>query len=131
MIETAIRALATGKNFGTLSVHLPNGQIATNVMWVDATDDHVLINTEIHRPKYIAMKANPDVTVTVWDATNPYRYGEVRGDVVDEIRGQEARDHIDALSRRYLGTDYQGKIQTERVILRIEPNRQRTWGMSS
>ena len=130
-IEPAIRALATGKNFGALSVHLPNGQIATNVMWVDATDDHVLINTEIHRPKYVAMKANPDVTVTVWDATNPYRYGEVRGNVVDDIRGQEARDHIDALSQRYLGTPYQGKIQTERVILRIEPNRQRTWGFQA
>jgi PPOX class probable F420-dependent enzyme len=129
MIEPAIRQLATAKNFGTLSVHLPNGQIATNVMWVDATDDHVLINTEIHRPKYQAMKANPDVTVTIWDSTNPYRYAEVRGNVVDEVRGDEARAHIDALSDRYTGTVYQGKIESERVILHIEPNRQRKWGL--
>lgn len=129
MIEPAIQRLATGKNFGTLSVHLPNGQIATNVMWVDATDDHVLINTEIHRSKYKAIKANPDVTVTVWDSANPYRYGEVRGPVVDEIRGDEARAHIDALSQRYTGANYQGQIESERVILRIEPNRQRSWGL--
>ena len=130
MIEPAVRRLATGKNFGTLSVHLPNGQIATNVMWVDATDDYMLINTEIHRPKYAAIKANPDVTVTIWDAKSAYRYVEVRGSVVDEIGGQEARDHIDALSQRYVGTPYKGKIESERVILRIEPNRQRTWGIA-
>ncbi len=129
MIEPAIQQLATGKNFGTLSVHLPNGQIATNVMWVDATDDHMLINTEVHRPKYAAMKANPDVTITVWDSENPYRYAEVRGSVVDEVRGEEARKHIDALAQRYQGTPYQGTIQSERVILRIEPNRQRKWGL--
>ncbi len=51
MLEPAIRDLFTGKNFGTLSVHLPNGQIASNVMWADATDEYVLINTEVHRPK--------------------------------------------------------------------------------
>ncbi len=129
MIEPAIRQLATGKNFGTLSVHLPNGQIASNVMWVDATDDHMLINTEIHRPKYAATKVNPDVTVTVWDSDNPYRYGEVRGSVVGEIRGDEARTHIDALSQRYMGTAYQGQIESERVILVVAPNRQRCWGL--
>lgn len=129
MIEPAIHELATGQNFATLSVHLPNGQIATNVMWVDATDDHILINTEVHRPKYKAMKDNPDVTVMVWDATNPYRYGEIRGPVVDEVRGDEARAHIDALSQRYVGTEYEGAIESERVILSIRPSRQRTWGL--
>jgi len=34
------------------------------------------------------------------------------------------------LSQRYVGTEYRGKIQSERVILRIEPNRQRTWGIA-
>lgn len=129
MLEPAIRDLFTGKNFGMLSVHLPNGQIASNVMWADATDEHVLVNTEVHRPKYAAMQANPDVTFTVWDATNPYRYAEVRGKVAEETRGDEARAHIDALSQRYVGTPYQGTIESERVILRIAPNRQRTWGL--
>lgn len=129
MIEQQVRDMLTGKNCGTLSVHLPNGQIATNVMWVDATDEHVVINTEVHRAKYRAMQANPDVTVTVWDATNPYRYVEVRGRVVDEVRGDEARSHIDELSRRYTGQAYGGTITSERVLLRIEPNKQRTWGL--
>jgi PPOX class probable F420-dependent enzyme len=127
MLEPAIRELATtGANFAVLAVHLPNGQIAGHVMWIDASDDQLLMNTEIHRAKYRAVQDNPDVTITIWDAANPYRYAEVRGRVSGQVRGDEARAHIDALSRRYLGHDYATEIQSERVILRVDPVRQIT-----
>ena len=130
MLEPAIRDLAsTGKNFGTIAVQLPNGQIASHVMWVDANDDELLVNTEIHRAKYKAIQQHPDVTVTVWDAANPYRYAEVRGTVSGEVRGDQARAHIDTLSQRYLGHDYGATIQSERVVLRIRPVRQRASGL--
>ena len=58
MLQPAIRDLATGKNFGTISVRLQNGQILTHVMWVDANDDELLINTEAHRAKYKAISRN-------------------------------------------------------------------------
>jgi len=126
MLDPAVRDLAaTGANFGTLAVQLPNGQIASHVMWVDATDDQLLINTELHRAKYKAIQQHPDVTVTIWDATDPYRYVEVRGTVNGQVRGDAAREHIDALSRRYTGHDYTGTIESERVVLRIDPVRQR------
>lgn len=124
MLEPAIRELATGKNFAVLAVHLPNGEIANHVMWVDAADDQILINTEVHRAKYQAVQQRPEVTVTIWDATNPYRYAEVRGKVTGQVRGDHARAHIDALSQRYTGADYAAPIQSERVVLRIEPTRQ-------
>lgn len=127
MLEPAIRDLASsGKNFATLAVQLPSGQIANHVMWVDASDDQLLVNTEVHRAKYKAVQQNPGVTVTIWDAENPYRYAEVRGTVSGQVRGDEARAHIDALSQRYLGHDYSAPIQSERVVLRIDPVRQRT-----
>ncbi len=126
MLDPAVRDLAaTGANFGTLAVQLPNGQIASHVMWVDATDDQLLINTELHRAKYKAIQQHPDVTVTIWDAADPYRYVEVRGTVNGQVRGDAAREHIDALSRRYTGHDYTGTIESERVVLRIDPVRQR------
>jgi PPOX class probable F420-dependent enzyme len=128
-LEPAIRDLATGKNFGVLSFQLPSGHLAAHVMWVDATDEHLLINTEVHRAKYKAMQQNPNVAITVWDLNNPYRYAEVRGRVIGEVRGDEARDHIDKVSQRYLGHDYQATIQSERVIVRIEPVRQLTRGL--
>ena len=73
-------------------MRLPNGQIASHVMWVDADDEHVLINTEVHRAKFKGdPAADPNVTVMIWDADNPYRYAEVRGVVTGEVRGAEAR----------------------------------------
>ena len=126
MLDPAIRDLAsTGKNFATLAVHLPSGQILSHVMWIDATEDQLLVNTEIHRAKYKAVQQRPDVTVTIWDHDNPYRYAEVRGTVSGQVRGDEARTHIDTLSQRYLGHDYATAIQSERVVLRIDPVRQR------
>lgn len=129
-LEPVIRDLASvGGNFAVLSVHLRGGAIASHVMWVDADDSHILINTEVHRAKYRAVQSDPDVTVTVMDAANPYAYAEVRGRVTGEIRGPEARAHIDALSRRYLGADYGSPVRSERVILQITPERQRTWNL--
>ena len=127
MLEPAIRELAsTGKNFGTVCVSLPNGQIASHVMWVDADDQHLIFNTEVHRAKFRAIEANPNVTLSIWAADNPYAYAEVRGHVAETIRGSEARDHIDALARRYLGSDYPNEIESERVIVKVMPDRQRT-----
>ncbi|MET0144277.1 MAG: PPOX class F420-dependent oxidoreductase [Ilumatobacteraceae bacterium] len=131
MLEPAIRDLArTGRNFATFVVPLPNGQLLSHVMWIDADDEQLLVNTEIHRAKYKAVQQHPDVTVTIWDSANPYRYAEVRGKVVGEVRGDGARGHIDTLSQRYLGHDYQAPIHSERVVLRIRPSRQRANGLS-
>ena len=127
MLDPAIKQLASiGKNFGTVCVSLPNGQIASHVMWVDADDEHIIFNTEVHRAKFRAIEANPIVTMSVWDAGNAYAYAEVRGHVVETIRGDEARAHIDALAQRYLGTDYPNQIESERVIVKVAPDRQRT-----
>ena len=129
MLDPVIRDLAQGKNFGSISFHLANGSIGTHVMWVDADDEHVLINTEIHRAKYKSIEANPSVTVAIWSSDNTYAYGEVRGTVTGEIRGPAARAHIDFLSEKYTSADYQGDIFSERVILEITPVRQRTMGL--
>jgi len=127
MLDPVIKKLAsTGKNFGTVCVQLPNGQIASHVIWVDADDDHIIFNTEVHRAKFRALEAAPNVTLSVWDASNSYAYAEVRGHVVETIGGDEARDHIDALAQRYLGSDYSNPIESERVIVKVAPDRQRT-----
>lgn len=115
--------LARGANFAAFTVHLQSGDAMTHVMWVDADDDHVLINTEVHRDKFKAVEREPRVTVMVWDRDNPYHYAEIRGRVVETVRGPEARAHIDALSQKYMGTDYDPtRIASERVILRIAPH---------
>jgi len=126
-IDQKVRELAQGPNFAAFTVHLGSGAAMTHVMWVDADDDHVLINTELHRAKFRAVERDPRVTVMIWARDDPYTYAEVRGRVVETVRGPEARAHIDALAQKYLGRDYDpANIQSERVILRIAPDVQRS-----
>jgi PPOX class probable F420-dependent enzyme len=122
-LSPAVIEFATGTNFAVLTTLFEDGQPQTQVMWVDADDEHVLINTEVHRQKFKNVQRDPRVTVTIWDADDAYRYVEVRGRVVKTVRGEEARAHIDACSRRYFGADYPAEIGSERVILRIAPER--------
>jgi PPOX class probable F420-dependent enzyme len=121
-VDPSVRELAQAPNFAALSVILRSGRPMTHIMWVDADDDHVLINTEVHRAKFRAVQRDPRVTVTIWQRDDPYTYAEVRGRVVETVRGPEARAHIDRLSRKYRGKDYDASaITSERVILRIAP----------
>ena len=122
-LDPRIGELARAANFAAFTVNLPSGRAMTHVMWVDADDDHLLINTEVHRAKFRAAERDPRVTVTVIVRDNPYSYAEVRGRVVETVRGAEARSHIDALAQKYQGRDYDpSMIQSERVILRIAPD---------
>ena len=128
MLDDNAKALAQGKNYAAFTTLLPGGQPMTHVMWVDADDEHVLINTETGRQKYKKVTKDPRVVVTIIDAANPYRYAEVRGRVVETVAGAEAREHIEQLSQKYTGQPYGAPIQTERVILKIVPERQRFAG---
>lgn len=125
-LDEAVRQLATGTNFGALTTLFADGTPQTQVMWVDADDEHLLVNTEVHRAKFANVQNDPRVTLTIWDQDNPYRYAEVRGRVTGVVRGPEAREHIDACSQRYRGTDYTPTIVSERVILQITPDRVNT-----
>jgi PPOX class probable F420-dependent enzyme len=125
MLDPTIKALAQAKNFATLTTLSPTGQPETSVMWVGADDEHVLINTETHRRKFANVSRDPRVSVAIWDLENPYHYAEVRGTVVETVTGPEARAHIDELSEKYTGGPYGPEIQSERVILKIRPDRER------
>jgi PPOX class probable F420-dependent enzyme len=124
MLHDKVRSLAEGANFAAFTTLLPDGQPQTHIMWVGVDGEHLVINTEVHRRKFKNVEADPRVTVTIWDAENPYSFVEVRGRVVESVTGDEARSSIDALSQTYMGRDYANEIQSERVILRIEPDRQ-------
>ena len=116
--------LAREENFAALTTLLPDGHPQTQVMWVDAEDDNLLINTEVHRQKFKNIERDQRVTLTIWDREDPYSFVEVRGEVVGNEKGPRAREHIDKLSHKYHGRPYGTGIRSERVILRIAPLRQ-------
>lgn len=124
-LDPGVRELAEGPNFAAFTTMLPSGLPMTHVMWVGCDAEHILINTEVHRQKFKNVERDPRVAVAIWDKDNAYRYAEVRGEVVEKLRGPEARESIDELSRKYTGRDYDGSvIQSERVVLKIRPIRQ-------
>ena len=124
MLDQSVLRLARGANYASLATVMPDGSMQVHLMWVDADDEHILINTEVHRPKYRNMMADSRVTVLIPDWGNPYHFAEVRGQVVDTVTGPEARSHIDALAHKYMGVDeYPNPITTERVIVKIAPKR--------
>ena len=124
MLDDKTLRLARGANFASLATLMPDGTPQVHVMWVDADDEHILLNTEVHRPKYRNMTANGVATVLIMNRDNPYEYVEVRGKVVDTVTGPVARSHIDALAHKYMGVDkYPNPITSERVILKIRPGR--------
>jgi PPOX class probable F420-dependent enzyme len=126
MLEPSIRDLARGKNFAALTVIPASGHPMTHIMWIDADDEHILINTDLGRAKAVAMDNDPRVTIAIWNNDNPYSYAEVRGRVVGTTVGQEAADHINALSQKYTGGPYGFGSDATRIIYRVEPLRQRT-----
>src|SRR5687767_14415192 len=124
VVHPMVLELARRQNFAALTTLLPGGHPQTQLMWVDANEQHLLVNTKVHRQKFRNVERDPRVTVTIWDMEDPYRFVEVRGEVVEKVKGQEAREHIDELSHKYRGKPYQTQIQSERVVLRIVPSRQ-------
>jgi PPOX class probable F420-dependent enzyme len=110
--------------FAHIGTVLPNGVPHVTPVWVDYDPEreHVLVNTERDRRKERNVRENPAVGVSMCDPQDPYRYLSVIGEV-DEITTEGARAHIDELAQRYVGTDYQNPIETDRVLLRIRADR--------
>jgi len=124
--ENVVR-LAQGRNFATVVTLMPDGQPQALLTWVDSDGEFLLVNTEPVRQRAKNVARDPRITVFIRAEDNPWDWVEVRGHVVDTVDGQEARDHIDALSQKYLGKDYANPIGPKgRVILRIAADKTNT-----
>jgi PPOX class probable F420-dependent enzyme len=119
--EDTIR-LAKGANLATVVTLMPDGQPQALLTWVDTDGEHILVNTEPVRQRARNLRRDPRITVLIHSKDSPYDWSEVRGTVVETVTGDEARRHIDELSRKYVGTDYRNPIGPDgRIILKIAP----------
>jgi PPOX class probable F420-dependent enzyme len=116
--------LAKGKNLATVVTLMPDGQPQALLTWVDTDGEHVLVNTEPQRQKARNVARDPRITVLIHSADNWYDWSEIRGRVTETVGGDEARRHIDELSRKYNGREYRNPIGPQgRVILKITPDK--------
>jgi PPOX class probable F420-dependent enzyme len=106
---------------------MPDGQPQALLTWIDTDGEHLLVNTEPPRQRSKNLARDPRITVLLHSADNPWDWAEVRGHVVATINGQEARDHIDQLSNKYVGSDYGRPVGPDgRIIFVIEPDKVNT-----
>jgi PPOX class probable F420-dependent enzyme len=116
--------LAKAKTFATVVTLMPSGQPQAQITWIDTDGENILVNTEPQRQRGRNIRRNPRVTVLLHSDSDPWDWSEVRGHVTETIDGQKARDHIDELSRKYVGHDYANPIGPEgRVIYVIAPDK--------
>ena len=98
------RALLEQPIFASLATIGPDGHPQVTVVWLDVEGDRVVFNTAKGRAKQRNMANDPRVTVLLLDPANGYRYVEMRGTA--ELTDEGADEGIDALSQKYLGSDY-------------------------
>lgn len=117
------------KAFANLATLMSDGSPQVTPVWIDLDGDFVRVNSARGRVKDRNMRSRPSVSLSLQDPDNPYRYVEVRGEVV-EITEDGAEEHIDSLAFKYLGLDsYPYRQEGEvRVIYRIRPLKVVGWG---
>jgi general stress protein 26 len=120
VLKDKVATLAGGPNYAVLTTPLGDGTVNSHMMWVGADADHLLINTEVHRRKFRNMPIGAKVTLLVFE--NNYSWAEVRGTVVEHVKGDAARASIDELALKYTGSKYAMEVQSERVIVKIKPD---------
>ncbi len=107
-----------------LATVMSDGSPQATPLWFDFDGQYIRVNSAKGRTKDQNMRREPRVALTIVDDKNPYRYVQVRGRVVKIIEGDVAREHINALSRRYTGQDWNAmRPDEERVMYLIEPQR--------
>ena len=119
MLDQRIQELAGSSHVAVISTVRVDGTVQSHLMWVHHDGEYIIMNTEVHRPKFKNIDRDPRVTVLLMDKENPYSFVEVQGSVIEQVRGPEAVQSIEYLSRKYTGAPYSTKIQSERVILKI------------
>jgi PPOX class probable F420-dependent enzyme len=114
---------------GVLTTLQSDGQPHAALVWLDAEDDTIRVNTTLERGSGRNLLRNPKASILVVDPEDTSRFLQVRGDA--ELVQVGVLEHLDALTRDYTtypsfyGHVYpigQQALET-RVICRIKPVR--------
>ncbi|GAB3607537.1 PPOX class F420-dependent oxidoreductase [Conyzicola nivalis] len=104
-----------------LSTIMADGSPQVTETWVDTDGEHVIINSVVGYVKVRNIERDPRVAVAIQDPANPFRYIQVRGEVVS-VTTEGGAESIEAMSQKYTGRPYPwyGGRDQQRVILTIK-----------
>jgi PPOX class probable F420-dependent enzyme len=116
-----VRKLLDAPNHATVTSLNPDGGPQSSVVWVRTDGDDILFSTVKGRKKPRNFERDPRASLLVIDPDNPYRYVEVRGRVT--MTPDPEGVLIEELAQKYQGTSWEDKPGTERLIVRLSPDR--------
>jgi PPOX class probable F420-dependent enzyme len=120
-LDPQVRELLDAANFVTLGT-LKDGAPHTTVVWAAIEGGRPCFFTQPSSLKARNVGTDPRVAMTVLDRENPYRNGQLHGEVVDTVEGEAALEIIDRMSRKYTGRDFPMRSG---VVYVIEPSSSR------
>lgn len=88
--------------FAFLATTMSDGSPQVTPIWFNTDGEYILINSARGRVKDKNIRADPRVALLIHDPKDPYRYLQIRGEIV-QITEKGAKDHIDILAGKYLG----------------------------
>lgn len=123
--DSATRKFFEDKNIAFVTTLMKDGSPQITPVWIDIADDSILINTAMGRVKQKNIEKDPRIAISVVDRNNIYHMVSIRGEVTEQITGQEAEDHIDKMAKKYLDRDaYPLRIEgEERILLKVTPKK--------
>lgn len=98
-----VRELLEEPNYAVVSTHNRDQSIHSTIIWVDAENGSIAVNSAIGRKWPTNLQRDPRVTVVVQEANNPYNFVEIRGEAQGTTDG--ADDHINRLSKKFIDQD--------------------------
>lgn len=120
--DDTTRQLVDGTNFAVLATLNPDGSPQTSVIWIGLDGDAVVFSSRADRKKTRNVQRDPRVSLTVIDATDPYRTVEIRGKA--EVFDDPERELGRRLSHKYVGEDPPAEPpEVKRVIVRVVPEK--------
>ncbi|WP_109505441.1 PPOX class F420-dependent oxidoreductase [Nocardioides speluncae] len=116
------RRLLDGKNFATVATIGRDGSPQTSVVWIGRDGDDVVFSSREDRQKVRNLARDPRISVSLFDAENPYRAVDIRGTA--ELVPDPDRALGQRLSQKYLGEDPPPEPpEVRRVIVRVTPDK--------
>jgi PPOX class probable F420-dependent enzyme len=101
--DPGIRELLEQPNYAVVSTQNRDGSIHSTIIWADAEDGTVTINSAVGRIWPTNLERDPRVTLVVEEKGNPYNFVEIRGTATGTTDG--ADEHINHLAKKYIGKD--------------------------
>lgn len=121
LIPTSHDDLLTRPLFAHLATIRPSGMPQVNPMWFSWDGSYLRFTNTTTRRKYRNVTANPDVAISINDPEQPYRYLEIRGQVIRIDPDPAARFFAELANRYQLHLDGPPPDAAERIVFVVEP----------